>query len=136
MGTLKTYYILSYEPQLYVNFMNVSSIHILSLSVRLYPINVKTTKIWRFGGHFCGAHGASAPPPSWDLTWPREGLWLIKISKISLQQNSIFIKIWKSTNFFFKSETFFVIVLQCLQSENVHNWNKSFYFQYSSMNIK
>ena len=21
-------------------------------------------KIWRLGGHFCGAHGASAPPPS------------------------------------------------------------------------
>ena len=21
-------------------------------------------QIWRFGGHFCGAHGAFAPPPS------------------------------------------------------------------------
>ena len=23
-------------------------------------------QILRFGGHFCGDHGASAPPPSWD----------------------------------------------------------------------
>ena len=22
-------------------------------------------QIWRFGGHFCGDHGASAPPPYW-----------------------------------------------------------------------
>ena len=37
-----------------------------------------------------------------------EGLWMIKISKISLQQNSILIKFWKSTKFFV-----FCFVLQC-----------------------
>jgi len=27
-------------------------------------------QIWRIGGHFCGAHGASAPPPSacWKIS--------------------------------------------------------------------
>ena len=26
-------------------------------------------KIWRLGGHFCGAHGASASPPSLNTPW-------------------------------------------------------------------
>ena len=38
--------------------------------------------------------------------YPREVLWMIKISKISFQQNSIFIKLWKSANFIFKSAIF------------------------------
>ena len=37
---------------------------------------------------------------------PREGLWMNKVSKISLQQNSIVIKFWKSANYLF------VLVLQ------------------------
>jgi len=55
---------------------------------------------------------------------PIEGLWMIKISKISLQQNSTVIKFWKTT----KSANFFSFlfynVLQCIHRENVHNWNK------------
>ena len=39
----------------------------------------------------------------------REGLWIFKMSKISLQQNSIFIKLWKFTSFFFKNLRFFSV---------------------------
>ena len=43
----------------------------------------------------------------WDLTCPQER-FMIKISKIGLKQNSIFIKFWKFTTFFFiKSANFF-----------------------------
>ena len=51
---------------------------------------------------------------------PKEGLCMNKDTKITLQQNSIFIKIWKSTKFFFtKSANFlFVFVWQCIQREN------------------
>ena len=37
---------------------------------------------------------------------PREGLWMIKISKISLQQNSIFIK-FENPQFFYKIRQLF-----------------------------
>ena len=59
-------------------------------------------------------------------TWhdPRDRrLCKIKVSKITVQQ------IWFSINFenprfFFNPRTFFVIVLQCIQREKVHNWNR------------
>ena len=38
--------------------------------------------------------------------YPKEGLWMIKNKKISLPHNFIFIKFWKSTNFFIKSANF------------------------------
>ena len=45
------------------------------------------------------------------LNDPGEGLYMINILRISLQQNSIFIH-----------EIFFIVfVLQCIQIENVHN---------------
>ena len=58
---------------------------------------------------------------------PREDLWLIKISKICLHQNSIFInfeKIQKSTIFFNEIRELFCFVLQYTQSEHVPNWNR------------
>ena len=76
-----------------------------SLFVCLYPINVKTVQL--IGQNFV-----------WDLTWLQGWLWMIKISKISLQQNSIYIKFWKSTKCFsLNLRTFFVFVLQCIQRE-------------------
>ena len=45
------------------------------------------------------------------LNDPGEGLYMINILRISLQQNSIFIH-----------EIFFIVfVLQCIEIENVHN---------------
>ena len=46
---------------------------------------------------------------------PREGLWMVKISKISLKSTIVFDKILE----------FFVFVLQCIQRENVNNRKKS-----------
>ena len=53
----------------------------------------------------------------------REGLWIIKSLKISLQRNLLFIKFWKSTNcFLWNPRTFFYSV--AIQRESVHNWNR------------
>ena len=46
-----------------------------------------------------------------------------KVNEWSKSKNSIVIKFWKSTIFLWNLRTFFVIVLQCLQRENVYNWN-------------
>ena len=55
---------------------------------------------------------------------------MIKISKICLHENSIFIKIFKifkiHEHFFMKSVNFFCFVLQCSQREHVHNWNRRY----------
>ena len=55
---------------------------------------------------------------------PREGLWMIKITKFCFQQNSI-----SNNIFLWNTQTFFVFVLQCIQRENVHNcfrrWERS-----------
>ena len=42
---------------------------------------------------------------------PRKGIWMIKISKICLHQNSIFKNFKNSRNFFWKSAKFFVFVI-------------------------
>ena len=56
---------------------------------------------------------------------PREGLWTIKSSKISLQQNLISIKLKKATIFFYKiRESLLFFVLQCLKWVIVYNWNR------------
>ena len=49
----------------------------------------------------------SGPNFVWDLTWPQGMFMNCQISKISLQQNSIFIKFWKYTKFFDKIRKFF-----------------------------
>ena len=49
---------------------------------------------------------------------PRVGLWIIKISKINLQQNSMFIKFWKSTIFFIKVFCLF-LYYNLYQRENI-----------------
>ena len=58
---------------------------------------------------------------------PRVGLWIIKISKINLQQNSMFIKFWKST-IFYKS-FLFVFVLQFISKRKYsikkEDWGKA-----------
>ena len=41
---------------------------------------------------------------------PKESLWMIKISKISLQLNWNFIKFWKYPIFFIKSANFFLLI--------------------------
>ena len=41
---------------------------------------------------------------------PRESFCMIKISKISLQQNSIFIKFWKSKIFFYQIRKLFLLL--------------------------
>ena len=46
---------------------------------------------------------------------PREGLWMIKFSKICLYQNSIFKNFGNPRNFFWKSAKFFFVI--CLQGE-------------------
>ena len=58
---------------------------------------------------------------------PREGLRMIQISKVSLQQNSVYIKFWKYTKIFIKSANFFCFSFTTftnLQRENVHNWKR------------
>ena len=72
------------------------------LSVSLYPTN--RSQIW------CGtSHG------------PRKGLWMIKISKVSLLWNSIIIKFWNPINIFIKSTNFFFTLVYNvnIQRENV-----------------
>ena len=76
-----------YLDLIYVFICNLS-IYILCLSVCLFVSN-KHQHGWTDQAHIlCGT-----------LHDPREGLWMIKISKISLQQSSIFIKFKKSTKF-------------------------------------
>ena len=65
------------------------------------PINIKTAK--SIGPKFCVGHD------------PREGLWMVKILKISLQQNLIFIQFWKSTIFFYKIRELFCYFYTCSQ---------------------
>ena len=76
----------------------------------LYPINVKAAKA--IGPKFCVGHHLT---PEKVYGW-----WKFK-------QKSIFIEFCKSTNFFFYKirELFvcFCFVLQCIQRENVYNWN-------------
>ena len=60
----------------------------------------------------------------WDLTWPREGLWMVKISKISLQLNSIFIKFWKSTIFFIKFAKLFLLLFHNVYNEKMFTIEK------------
>ena len=61
-------------------------------------------------------------------TWhdPRYGLWMIKMSKISLHQNSIFMKLWKSRNKLFK---LFLLLSYILNKEKMLTmeapWNPS-----------
>ena len=71
---------------------------------------------------------------------PREGLWIIKFSKICLHQNSFFENFENPRIFCFKSANFFI--LQCTQWEHVNNgngrWARSAliaYIQYSCMFI-
>ena len=55
----------------------------------------------------------------------REGLWMIKISKICLQQNSIFIRFWKSTKFCFKIRALFCLFLfYNVYKEKMFSWNR------------
>ena len=42
---------------------------------------------------------------------PREGLWIVKFSKICLHQNSIFENFENPRNFFWKSAKFFVFII-------------------------
>ena len=60
------------------------------------------------------------PKILWASHDPRKGLWLIKILKICLQQNSIFIKL-KNPQTFYKIRDILNLYLQCTQAENVHN---------------
>ena len=56
---------------------------------------------------------------------PKEGLWMNKDIKISLQQNSIFIKIWKSTKFFLQNpQTFCLFLFDNVYKEKMLNWQK------------
>ena len=75
------------------------------LSVCLNPINVETAKTDR------------AQILCWTLHDPKEGSWMIKISKLSLQKNSIVGKFWKFTIFFILSLTFLVLYLKCIQKK-------------------
>ena len=74
-----------------IQFSLLRSINMLCFSVLvsvcLCPINVKTVD--------------SIGPKCW------EGFWIFKILKISLQQNSIVNKFWKSTKIFKTRERFF-----------------------------
>jgi len=80
-----------------------SSMYILCLSVclsvRLYPINVKTAEpVWSIFFVW----------PCMTLPEPREGLWMIEFSKVCYSKNP-FLKILKFHEIFFlKSATFFV----------------------------
>ena len=56
---------------------------------------------------------------------PWEGLWMINISKISLQQNLIVIKFWKSTKLFDKIyDVCWCLFYNVSKSEYVHSWKK------------
>jgi len=71
--------------QLYIFLLNV---HIRCLSVCLYPINVKTAQPIK--PKFC----------AWPHMTPGKVYGWLKILKLKLQQNSVFIKFKKSTIFF------------------------------------
>jgi len=78
-----------------INCFKIISIYILCVSVWVSVCLFESNKCQNGWTHriknLCGI--------SHD---PREGLWIIKILKISPQQNSILIKFWKSTTFFYK----------------------------------
>ena len=79
--------------------------------VCLCPINVKTAELIRhtFIVGLCMSPGK---------------IYRWSTFKFCLQQNLIVIKFWKSNFFFQNPRTFFVIILQCIQRENVYNWKK------------
>ena len=78
-----------------IKFKKCKTAILLYMFVCLYPINVKTAE--PIGPELC------------------EGLWMIKISKIYLQQNLIIIKFRKSTKIFFKIREFLKIFLHRIQ---------------------
>ena len=86
-------------------------IYILWLSVCFFFVSKKKRQNgWTYRAHIaCTSHD------------PREGLWMMKISKICLQQ------LWFQKNPRYltrKAQTIMFFVLQCIQRENVHNWNR------------
>ena len=93
---------------------------LICLSVRLYPINVHERMNWS-GLYFV-----------WDLTCPREGLWMLKITQICVQKFLIFVKFRKfAKKYYFICELFFVIVFHCIkrikmltERATVKNWNR------------
>ena len=107
---------------------SLNSIYKFGLSVNLFVSN-KCPNGWTDRVQiFCGT-----------LRDPREGSWMIKTSKICLQQNSIFNKFetfWKSTKFFlWHFRNFFGFVLHFSQREHVHNWNRKWAQPSSYINI-
>ena len=85
----------------------------LCFSVCLFPINVRTAEpiVPKFcvGPHLC----------------PQGRLMIDRNFKISLLTKFNFHKIFKiHETFVWNLRTFFVIVLQCTQRENVYNWNR------------
>ena len=67
-----------------------------------YPIHVKTAE--PIGPNFL-----------WDLTDHREGLQMIKISKICFKQNLIFINFENPRNFFYRIRELFLFLLKCIR---------------------
>ena len=100
-----------YLDLIYVFICNLS-IYILCLSVCLFVSNKRQHGWTDQALILCGT-----------LHDPREGLWMIKISKISLQQQLIFIKFWKTTKYCYKITNFFVIVFFQIKIK-WRNWMK------------
>jgi len=89
-------------------------IYILCLSVCffcLYPINLETAE--PIGPKFFGK-----PHMTPGKVYRRSKIQ--KLASKKLFKN----KFWKFTIFFYKIHELFVFVLQCIQRENVHNWNR------------
>ena len=54
---------------------------------------------------------------------PREGLWMIKFSKICLHQNSIF-ENFENLRFFFENPRIFFLLFVNKENPHVYKWNK------------
>ena len=80
------------------SLQSTQSIYKFGLSVCLFVSNKRQNGLTDWNQILCGtSHN------------PKESLWMIKISKISLQLNWNFIKFWKYTIFFIKSANFFTM---------------------------
>ena len=99
---------------------NINNLYILCLivckfiylSVRLYPINVKTAEPMA-PKFFVGHLGTQGKVYEWTK-------FQILVS-IKIRSPLNFFKFWKSTKFFWKSANYFCFVLRCTQREHVHN---------------
>ena len=119
----------SVQPNLYINLACLS----VCLFVCLFVSNKRQNGWTDRAQIFCGTPRK-----------PREGLWMIKFSKICLHQNSIFESFKNPRNFFLKIREIFCFcylltrrtTVYFISNTNFYKWNKKWARSYIYFDIK